>query len=119
MEEYLYGQSGKGKSRLADSFKTEQMEKLKSKIDRKYSNLSFQVDLINNQITKKQSNLVDFLNSISMKFEHLTNEEPTILRWWFENIESAISAMKKIDNELSHRLICIEKNALFIQVGNF
>lgn len=118
-ENFIYGQSGKGKSRLADSVKIAQIEKLKSNLDKQFHNLSFQIDFINNQITTNESNLVDFLNSKSMRLEHLLDEEPKLIRWWFDSLESALNAMTKISNELNHRLICIEKNALFIQVGEF
>lgn len=87
-------------------------------LDDSFKNLSFQIDLINEQATK-ETELVDFLNSCSSKLQHIIDEEPRIMRWWFDDLETAMNAMTKINHNLDHRLICLEKNALFIQIGDF
>lgn len=100
----------------------EEFKKIKSSIDEKeeFNNLNFQIDFINSEVSKFPK-LVETLNKNSTRLQHLLDEEPRLMRWWFESIEKAMSLMVKIDSNknLNHRLICIEKNALFIQLGEF
>lgn len=100
--------------------KEQLLKSIKSGLGSNFENLSFQIDFINSEITPKRE-IVDFLNDNSTKLQHLLDEEPRVIRWWFENIDKALTAMVKISSvkDLTHRLICIEKNALFIQEGEF
>lgn len=85
-----------------------------------FVNISFQIDLINTEITPRTS-IVNFLNENSIKVQHLLEEDLRLVRWWFENLDKALLVVKILSEEidLSYRLISIEKNILFIQVGNF
>lgn len=115
---YILGTSGKGKPLFAESIKEKHLKNIKSNLDDSFNNLSFQIDLINEQVIR-ETTLVGFLNNNSSRLQHIIDEEPRLMRWWFDNIEIALDAMAKIKHHLDHRLICIEKNALFIQIGEF
>jgi len=103
-----------------NSIGLEKLKELKSNLDSSFEGLSFQIDLINSEVTLERD-VVNYLNNNSTRLQHLLDEEPRLIRWWFNDFESALDAMVKISSvrELSHRLICLDKQALFIQLGNF
>lgn len=98
----------------------EKLNEIKSSLDSTFDTVSFQIDFINEQITP-QTEIVSFLNENSSRLQHLLDEEPRLIRWWFDSFDIALKAMTKISKveDLAHRLICVEKHTLFIQVGDF
>lgn len=103
-----------------DTFNKEVLEEIKSSLGNDLNSKSFQIDLVNTEVTPR-TQIVRFLNENSSRLQHLLDEEPRLIRWWFDNFDTALTVMTKLSGEidLSHRLICIEKNLLFIQVGDF
>lgn len=110
---------GKKKSvhkELAQKF----IKELESSSDPKLENVKFQIDFINTELTRR-TELVNLLNNNSTRLQHLIDENPRLMRFWFEDLSTAIKIMTDLLNEenLSFRLICVELNALFIQIGDF
>lgn len=105
---------GKGKNNS-----TNLLDKIKTGLGNDFENVSFQIDLINSEVTP-QTDIVNFLNNNSSRLQHLLDEEPRLIRWWFDDINVSLKAMSEIAKvkDLAHRLICIEKNVLFIQNGH-
>lgn len=88
-----------------------------NRLDTSYKNLGFQIDFIRKEIIQEEA-LSRMLNINSIKSEHL-DENPELIRWWFEDLSKALEMMAKVRFDITHRLICLEKNALLIQVGDF
>lgn len=107
---------GKGKRNKVN---IEMLKKIESSLGDDYENKKFQIDLINTEITSK-TEIVNILNDNSSRLQHLLNEEPKLIRWWFDNFKTAIKPIIRLsqEEEISYRFICLEKKTLFIQVGN-
>lgn len=91
-------------------------------IQKEFNSQSFQIDFINTEITSK-SEVVRVLNENSNRLQHLIDVEPRLIRWWFDDLRTATKVLSTIIKEhnvlnLSFRLICQEKNLLFIQNGD-
>ena len=107
---------GKGKK---TTITNETLTKIQDSLGNDYDGMSFQIDLVNTEVTPR-TEIVNFLNDNSERLQHLLDEEPRLIRWWFEDFGTAMKAMLKLSQErdLNHRLICIEKKMLFVQVGH-
>ncbi|WP_075344118.1 hypothetical protein [Tenacibaculum agarivorans] len=79
--------------------------------------LQFQIDFKREEIIKDET-FMRHLNNESIKSEHL-EEDPEIIRWWFDTFDKAFGIIPKVPEGYSHRLICLEIEKLFIQMGDF
>lgn len=81
--------------------------------------ITFQIDIIYNSTEDKD--LFNLLNTSSDKHDFVeeTENEPKLVRWWFKDIKTALRCLYQIKHDISHRLISVDNNALFIQIGNF
>lgn len=98
----------------------EQLQEIQNGLDETFQNVSFQIDLINSEASDRHE-VVSYLNDHSTRLQHLLDEEPRLMRWWFKDFDTALSALAKISGvkNLSHRMICIERKTLFFQLGDF
>lgn len=87
-----------------------------NQLDTSYKNLNFQIDFFRKEVIKEEA-LSRMLNINSIKSEHLDGS-PELIRWWFKDLGKALEMMAKVRFDITHRLICLEKNALLIQVGD-
>tara|TARA_E500000318_G_scaffold112008_1_gene133322 strand:+ start:8722 stop:9066 length:345 start_codon:yes stop_codon:yes gene_type:complete len=97
----------------------EALSKIQDSLGSDYEGMSFQIDLVNTEVTPR-TEIVNFLNDNTERLQHLLDEEPRLIRWWFSDFGTAAKAMLKLSEagDLNHRLICIEKKMLFVQVGD-
>ena len=97
----------------------EALSKIQDSLGSDFDGMSFQIDLVNTEVTPR-TEIVNFLNDNSQRLQHLLDEEPRLIRWWFDDFGAAMKVMLKLSEEgdLNHRLICIDKKMLFVQVGD-
>lgn len=91
-------------------------------VQRDFNDMEFQMDFINSKVSVRPG-LVDYLNENSSRLQHLLDENPSLMRWWFDDLSKALSVMKEVLErfdgfEVSHRPVCLEKNVLLLQVGD-
>lgn len=85
--------------------------------------ISFQVEVPTQEVTRK-FDLMDKLNDLSFKIENTPGRPVTC--WHFESLKLALQAVTQIfeakeegKEVITHRLICQQLNALYIQYGEF